>query len=115
MGSTKVDLLRLPSGRTIARAVVGRAQMRPALDDAAGRLAPRQRDVLKFGSTRVDSRLARVARPIPIACPLPDIADHVVHAVGVRLEAADRRSPGVAVLVRVVDGEDTLPGIGDRL
>src|SRR5262249_57877421 len=31
-----------------------------------------------------------------------------------RLEAADRRGRAVAVLVRVVDGEDALPGVGDR-
>src|SRR5262245_20517506 len=56
-----------------------------------------------------------MTRPIPIARPLPDIADHVVEAVAVGLEAADRRGGGIAVLVRVVDGEDALPGIGDRL
>src|SRR5262249_6147623 len=33
----------------------------------------------------------------------------------VGLEAADRRGPGVAVLVGVVDGEDALPAVGDRL
>src|SRR5262249_61850514 len=56
-----------------------------------------------------------MTRPIPVARPLPDIADHVVEAVAVRLEAADRRGPYVAVLVRVVDGEDALPGVRDRL
>src|SRR5499433_3984675 len=56
-----------------------------------------------------------VTRSIPVARPLPDIADHVVEAVAVRLEAADRRGPYVAVLVGVVDGEDALPGIRDRL
>jgi hypothetical protein len=52
---------------------------------------------------------------IPIAGPLPDVADHVVEAIAVGLEAADRRGPGVAILVRVVDREDTLPGVGDGL
>src|SRR5215831_18836945 len=56
-----------------------------------------------------------MTRPVPIAGPLPDIADHVVEPVAVWLETADRRGPAVAVLVRVVDGEDALPGIGDRL
>src|SRR5262249_47933285 len=56
-----------------------------------------------------------MTRPIPIARPLPNIAHHVLEAVAVRLEAADRRGPDVAVLVGVVDGEDALPGIGDRL
>ena len=53
--------------------------------------------------------------PIPIAGTLPDVADHVVQAVTVRLEAADRGGAAVAILVRVVDREDTLPGVGDRL
>src|SRR5215470_13452476 len=56
-----------------------------------------------------------MTRAIPVARPLPDIADHVVEAVAVRLEAADRCGAGVAVLVRIVDGEDALPGVGDRL
>jgi hypothetical protein len=72
-------------------------------------------DVLRFGSARIDGLLARVARPIPVARPLPYVADHVVEAIAVRLEAADRRGRGIAVLVRVVEGEDALPGIGDRL
>jgi hypothetical protein len=57
----------------------------------------------------------QVPRAIPVTRPLPHVADHVVEAVAVRLEAADRGGRGVAVLVRIVDGEDTLPGIGDRL
>ena len=69
----------------------------------------------KFGSAGIDGRLARVARPIPVARPLPYVADHVVEAIAVRREAADRRGPGIAVLVGVVDGEDALPGVGDRL
>src|SRR5262245_19177160 len=56
-----------------------------------------------------------MTRAIPIARPLPNVADHVVETIAVRLEAADRRGGGVAVLIGVVDGEDALPGIGDRL
>src|SRR5215472_13208313 len=115
MRSAEVDLLRLPGGRTIARAVVGRAQKRAAFDHPTRRLTARQRQILQFGSARIDRSLARMTRPIPVARPLPDIADHVVEAVAVRLEAADRRGPYVAVLVRVVDGEDALPGVRDRL
>src|SRR5262249_52752684 len=54
-------------------------------------------------------------RPIPIARPLPDISDHVVETIAVRLEAADRRGGNVAVLVGVVDGKNALPGVGDGL
>src|SRR5262249_10847500 len=115
MRGAEVHFLRLPRGRSIACAVVGSAQKRAALDDAAWRLAGGQCQILQFGSARINRVLARVTRAIPVARPLPDVADHVVEAVTVRLEAADRRGPGVAVLVRIVDGEDALPGIGDRL
>src|SRR5262245_7337853 len=115
MRGAEVYFLRLPRGRTIACAVIRSAQKRAALDDAAWRLAAGQRQIPQFWSARIDRCLPRVTRPIPVARPLPDIADHVVEAVTVRLEAADRRGPGVAVLVGVVDGEDALPGIGDRL
>src|SRR6266508_2825498 len=111
----EIDLLRLARGRTIPRAVVGSAQERAALDDAAWRLAGSQCEVLQRGSAGIDRCLARVTRAIPIARPLPDIADHVVEAIAVRLEAADRRGPGVTVFVRIVDGEDALPAVGDRL
>src|SRR5207253_1126434 len=59
--------------------------------------------------------LARVTRPVPVARPFPDVTDHVVEAVAIGLEAANRRGPGVAILVGVVDGEDALPAIRDRL
>src|SRR5215475_2559922 len=115
MGRAEIDLLRLARGRTIARAIIGSAQKRAALDDAARRLAGGQCQLLQFRSARISRRLARVTRSIPIGRPLPDVADHVVEAVTVGLEAADRRGPGVAVLVAVVDGEDALPAVGDRL
>src|SRR5262245_39183009 len=115
MRGAEVYFLRLQRGRTMACAVMRSAQNRAALDDAAWRLGAGQRQIPQFWSARIDRCLPRVTRPIPVARPLPDIADHVVEAVTVRLEAADRRGPGVAVLVGVVDGEDALPGIGDRL
>src|ERR1700730_14470787 len=115
MRGAEVHFLRLPRGRSIAGAVVGSAQKRAALDDPAWGLTAGQGQVLQFGSSGIDRCIARVTRPIPVARPLPDIADHVIEAVAIGLEAADRRGPGVAVLIGVVDGEDTLPGIGDGL
>src|SRR5262249_51744886 len=115
MRGAEVDFLWLPRGRTIARAIIGCAQKRAALDDAAWRLTAGQGQLLQFGSARISRCLARVTRPIPIARPFPDIADHVAEAVTVGLEAANRRRPGVAVLIGVVDGKDALPGVGDRL
>src|SRR5262249_43645687 len=67
-------LLRLARGGAIASAVIGRAQIGAALDHAARRLAAREQDVLRFGSARIDGLLARVARPVPIARPLPHVA-----------------------------------------
>jgi hypothetical protein len=113
MRGAEVDVLRLARGRTITRAIIRRAQIRAALNDAARRLTGAQCQILQFGSARIGRVLPRMTRSIPIAGP-PDIADHVVEAVAVRLEAADRRGRAVAVLVRVVDGEDTLPDVGDR-
>src|SRR3954453_13629452 len=56
-----------------------------------------------------------MARPIPVARPLPHVADHVVEPVAVRREASDRRRAGMTVLIAVVYREETLPGIRDRL
>src|SRR5215813_3962720 len=83
MRGAEVHFLRLARGRSIAGAVVGSAQERAALDDAAWRLAAGQRQIPQFWSARIDRCLPRVTRPIPVARPLPDIADHVVEAVTV--------------------------------
>src|SRR5205823_6097495 len=86
MRGAEIDLLRLARGRTVAGTVVGSAQVGAALDDSAWRLATRQRDVLQLGAARIDRLLARVIGPIPIARPLPDIADHVVEETRVVLQ-----------------------------
>src|SRR5437899_443520 len=97
MCCTEVGFLRLTRGRPVARTVVGRAQMRPALDHPAGDLAGGDADRTEVRTGRVERGVARVTRTVPIAGPFPDVADHVVQAVAVRLEAADRRGTGVAV------------------
>jgi hypothetical protein len=73
-------------GRTIAGAIVRSAQERVALDDAAWRLAGGQRQIVQFGAARINRVFSRVTRPIPIACPLPDIANHVIKPVAVWLD-----------------------------
>src|SRR5262245_40491418 len=55
-----------------------------------------------------------MAGPIPIARPLPHIANHVIEPIAVRLEASDGGGAGVSVLLSVDYGEDPLPGVGDR-
>src|SRR3954452_24466244 len=54
-------------------------------------------------------------RPVPVARPLPHIADHIVKPVAVRREASDRRCSGMTVLIGIEYREETLPGICDRL
>src|SRR4029077_17807020 len=51
----EVDFLRLPRRRTISRAVVGSAQVRAALDDAAWRVAGGQRQTRSSGSRANDA------------------------------------------------------------
>src|SRR5262249_48197112 len=53
-----------------------------------------------------------VARLIPVGAPLPDVADHVVQAVGVGGERPDRGGALVAVLAAVLAGEAPLPDVG---
>src|SRR5262249_48454211 len=54
-----------------------------------------------------------MARHIPVARPLPDIADHVVEPVSIGWETADWGDARIAVLFGVVDRKDALPGVGD--
>src|SRR5258707_12561724 len=97
--------------RTIAAAIVRRAQVRTALDHLAW-----NPDV---GLTRVVAailaaaarvlrnaagfwRVSFVLRRMPVGRPLPDIADHVVDAVAVRRESGHRRGAFVSVLVEIL-------------
>ncbi len=108
-------------GRTIAPAIVRRAEMRAPLKDLA-----RNSDVGLAGvvavafrpATRIfrdATRFRRVGLVLgrePIAGPLPDIADHVVDAVAVRREGRHRRRAPKAgfALVRKV----AVPGVRHR-
>src|SRR6478752_7283294 len=55
MCRAEIDLSRLPRRRTISRAVVGSAQVRAALDDAAWRVAGGQRQTRSSGSRANDA------------------------------------------------------------
>jgi len=86
MGRRPVDGLREGRGRSVATAVVGRAQVRAALDDLA-----RNPDLglggidagLPVRTARVGRDAARVLRGVgmsgcvPVCRPLPHVADHV--------------------------------------
>src|SRR4029079_17695071 len=112
MTGCSVDRLRHPGGRAVAAAVVRRAQVRSALHD----LARDARWILSVNAAYA-SRPATAGgggvgmTRVPVRCPLPDVADHVVHAVAVGRERADRGGPLVPVVPRVLDRELTLPGV----
>src|SRR5215472_3124497 len=96
--------------------------MGPALHDLAGNacgISPVDalQTVVIFGSAApVGAAAAGVIADgvpgVPVRRPLPDVADHVVQAVAVGRERADRRGPLVAVVLRVLNGELALPGVG---
>ncbi len=120
MAGRGVGRLALPRRRPVAQAIVGRAEVRAALEHPA-------RDVRVGLSGRVallgglDPRVARgaarlrylvgVARREEVARPLPHVAGHVVQPVAVGGEGADRRRALVAVGQEVLPGELALPRI----
>src|SRR5215211_5453319 len=116
-----VDLLGMARRRPIASAIVRRAEMRAALDDLAvdadvrrGRvvaavLAPAARVLRDAAGFR---RVTLVLLRVPVGCPFPDIADHVVDAMTVRRERGDWGGPLEAVAVRVLPRKLALPGVG---
>src|SRR5262249_30915004 len=98
-----VDRLALPRRRAVAQAVVGRAEVRAALHDAA-------REAVVPGGSTAPSGAGHGLEPV--VRPLPDVAGHVVEAVAVRRIGLDRRGALVAVEQQVLPGELALPGIG---
>src|SRR5262245_37265648 len=101
-----VHVLRHARRGAVALAVVRRAQVRAAFHDFA-------RDALALRGAGIDAVFARAAARVgdraaglrdpavvlvPVDGPLPHVAGHVVEAVAVRRERADRRGPLVAVL-----------------
>src|SRR5215831_587465 len=107
-------------GWTVAAAVVGRAQMRAALQNFArnpdlrlprveARLFPRAARVL-WNATAL-GRIRFMLRCIPVGCPLPDVADHVVKAVAVGWKCRDRRGALVAVKPQVLVRKCSLPSV----
>src|SRR5205807_4361414 len=83
-----VDRFALAGGGPEAQAVVRRAQVGAALDNPA-------RDA--FVGRRRAARLLAVAGREGVSRPFPDVAGHVVQAVAVGREGADRGRAGVAV------------------
>src|SRR5262245_59170269 len=107
--------------RAIAAAVVGRAQERPSLEYLAADLDLGLTGVeaLPFAAATGISgdaaglRCLRAVVPgVPVGRPLPDVADHVIEAVAVGREDANRRRAPVAVRAQVLVGKRPLPGVG---
>src|SRR6056297_1207833 len=106
----RVHRLALPRGGPVANAVLVGAEKRATLGDLArdlelgregieallaGATARVGRDAAGLGRSR--GGIGRMPIGVPVAGPLPDIAGHVVEAVAVGREGADRRASGVAV------------------
>src|SRR5687767_12831382 len=103
-----IDRLREAGGWTVAPAVVGRAEMRAPLQNLARNRNLRRVWVVADVGTRAArvhrdaARLWGVSRMswlIPIAGPLPHVADHVMQSVAVGRIHAHRRRGLVTVLV----------------
>src|SRR5205814_9451067 len=104
----------------VGGAVLVRTQIRSAphhaLGDAAlGGVETVGRALGVPGRLRAGRQLLVGVVAIPVGAPLPDVAGHVVQAVAVGRERADRRRPLEAVLLGVVVGEFSLPGVGHVL
>src|SRR5204863_5533929 len=122
MAGRRVDALRHPRRGPIAPAIVRRAQIRPALHDLARDLHGGRPGVVArvaLAAARIVDRAARAldfrVLLVPIRRPFPDVAGHVVEAVAVRRERADRRGPLEAVLEQVLPRELALPEVRVRL
>ena len=121
MTGRRVDRFREARGRPVAPAVVGRAEMRAALDHLAGnpdRRLARIVAVAFLGPARIVRRaaglhdLVRMLGDVPVGRPLPDVADHVVEPIAVGGKRADRRRALVPVGREVLPGKLALPGVG---
>src|SRR5215216_3153331 len=115
---TSIDWMVHARRRSVAPAVVRRAQERTALDHLArdgdvGHL--RVVALLPVADGRVDAAAAGtfglVMIPIPIRSPFPNVTRHVEQPVAVRWERPDRRCPLEPVGPQVLDGELALPGV----
>src|SRR4051812_27921718 len=115
-----VDRLGVTRGRTVAAAVIGRAEMRAALEHLAWDFYVRIAVVtcILRSAARISRNAARLwrvrlmFRRIPVGGPFPDIADHVVQAVPVRRVFSDRRGALKTVRPEILQREIALPSVG---
>lgn len=107
--------------RTVAAAVVWRAEMRAAFYDFAWYFDFRLKRIvtrLLLAAARVVWDTARlllvglVSRCVPVGRPLPDVANHVIDAIAVRRKGEHRGSADEAVVAAVLVREIPLPRVG---
>src|SRR5208283_2934683 len=117
-----VDRLRMARCRAIAAAVIRCAEVRAALQDSARdsdvRLA-RVEALILLPTARVSRNAAclicirLMSSGVPVARPLPDIADHVADTVAVRRECHHRGGARETVFAKIFVRKVALPGIGE--
>src|SRR4029453_15738255 len=118
MARRSVDGLGHARRRTIAPAIVWRAQMRPAFHYFARDLNLRHVGIVTLvalSASRVEGRATGLRNVlvllIPVCGPLPYVAGHLVEPVAVGWKASHRRSPLETVFFEILPGKLTLPGI----
>src|SRR4051794_24305905 len=121
MAGRGVDRLGMTRGRSIAAAIVWRAQMRAALDHLAWNLDVGLAGIVACGlsaAARIFRDAAGLRRVrvvlvrVPVSGPFPDIADHVVNAVTVRRECRHGRGALKTIGVQILPRKLALPGVG---
>ena len=120
----RIDGLCVSRGRPVAPAVVGRAQMRAALQHLARDLDVGLAGVVARGLRPAPGvvgdaaglgRVGLVAGREPVAGPLPDIADHVGEAVAVGGERADGGGARHPAAAQGLARKLTAPDVGHAL
>src|SRR4051812_32047541 len=115
-----IDRLRMAGCRPGTSAVVWRAQMRAAFDDLSRDLHVDSSWVIAVGLAAAARVLWNTASfrsiclmlwRIPVGCPFPDVANHVLQSIPVRRECTHRRGAletiGIGILARKI----SLPGV----
>src|SRR5262249_5178249 len=119
MTGRRIDRLRHSGGRTIAPAVIRRAQKRTTLNHSARNSNLRHvRVIALFASgfhTAAAARLPNGAAALLVARPYPAVAYSAAHAISIRRVLPHRGSAFVPIGTGVLPGKLALPGIRHRL
>src|SRR5215468_3198559 len=96
--------------------------MRPALHDFPRDLDIRHMGIetlVSFSAFGIEARAARLryllVLLVPIRCPLPHVAGHLVETIAIGWKTSHRRSAFEPVFFKILPGEFTLPGVGHVL